>query len=47
MREEEPVQMNAAQLCGRGPRPDYVAYVFVFLGSIMLSLSEEAQVTDF
>ena len=51
MREEEPVQMTAARFSGRGSRPDYFAYVFVFLGSTIIcrlykvTLSDQTQVS--
>ena len=33
-RRGEPVQITGARRSGRGPRAPYVAYAFVFLGSI-------------
>jgi hypothetical protein len=47
----KPVQIIGARLSGGGPGPDYVAYVVVFLGAIIicrvskLYLSDQAQVT--
>jgi len=46
-----PVQTTRAWPSGRGLGPDYVAYVLVFMGSIIicrfykLKLSDQAQVT--
>jgi hypothetical protein len=46
----EPVQITQAQFSGKGPGVDYVTYVRVFLGSIIicrpykLTLSDQAKV---
>ena len=34
----KPVQITGARGCGRYPGPDYVAYVFVFFGSIVVCI---------
>jgi hypothetical protein len=50
-REGEPVQTNVDRRSEGGPGPDYVAYIVVFLGNIIicllykLTLSDKAQVT--
>ena len=51
MREEEPIQITGTRSSGRGPRPDYFAYVFVFPDSTIicrlykLNISDQAQVS--
>jgi hypothetical protein len=50
-REGKPVKIAGARLSESGPRPLYLAYVFVFYGTIIiyrlyrLPLSDQAQVT--
>jgi hypothetical protein len=47
----KPVQITGVRGSGGGPRPEYVAYVFVFLGSAIicqlykLNLPDQVQVT--